>query len=241
MPEVNLLLAFAAGVLGFLSPCIVPLIPGYLSFVSGLSLSELSPADRRQHRVQVLLGTAIFVVGFAIVFTALGASATVLGNVVLRNRVWLGRIGGAVIIMLGLSVLGIVRIPALAHERRWQISRRRGVLGVLPAGMAFGFAWTPCIGPVLAAILTLAATSTHATDGAILLMGYSLGLGVPFLITAVLLTGAVDALGWVRRHGRLIESASGAFLVVMGAALMFDLIFRLNTWILRLFPFRPAI
>src|SRR5438093_1352578 len=147
MPDVNLLLAFAAGVLGFLSPCIVPLIPGYLSFVSGLSLAELPPADRRQHRVQ----------------------------------------------------------------------------------------------PVLAAILTLAATSTRAAGGAILLLGYSLGLGVPFVITAVLLTGTIDALGWVRRHGRLIETASGAFLVAMGTALMFDLIFRLNTLILRLFPFRPAI
>jgi len=241
MPEVNLLLAFTAGVLGFLSPCIVPLIPGYLSFVSGLSLSELSPTDRRQHRARVLLSTAIFVVGFAAIFTALGASATVLGNFVLMNRVWLGRVGGAIVIILGLSVWGIVRIPALSRERRFQVSRRGGLLGIFPVGMAFGFAWTPCIGPVLAAILTLAATSTRAADGAILLLGYSLGLGLPFVITAVFLTGAIDALGWVRRHGRLIEAASGAFLVAMGAALMFDLIFRLNTWILRLFPFRPAI
>ena len=241
MPDVNLLLAFAAGVLGFLSPCIVPLIPGYLSFVSGLSLAELSPADRRQHRVQVVLGTVVFVIGFASVFTALGASATVLGNVVLQNRVWLSRIGGAAIIVLGLSLWGVVRIPGLSRERRVRVPRPRALLGVLPVGMAFGFAWTPCIGPVLAAILTLAATSTRAADGAILLLGYSLGLGVPFVITAVLLTGAIDALGWVRRHGRLIETASGAFLVAMGTALMFDLIFRLNTLILRLFPFRPAI
>jgi len=154
---------------------------------------------------------------------------------------WLGRVGGAIIIILGLSVWGMVRIPALTRERRFQASRRGGLLGILPVGMAFGFAWTPCIGPVLAAILTLAATSTRAADGAILLLGYSLGLGLPFVITAVLLTGAIDALGWVRRHGRLIEAASGAFLVAMGAALMFDLIFRFNTWILRLFPFRPAI
>jgi len=241
MPEVNLLLAFTAGVLGFLSPCIVPLIPGYLSFVSGVSLSELSPNDRRRHRARVLLSTVMFVVGFATIFTALGASATVLGNFVLMNRMWLGRVGGAIVIILGLSVWGMVRIPALSRERRFQVSRRGGLLGILPVGMAFGFAWTPCIGPVLAAILTLAATSTRPADGAILLLGYSLGLGLPFVITAVLLTGAIDALGWVRRHGRLIEAASGAFLVAMGAALMFDLIFRLNTWILRLFPFRPAI
>src|SRR2546428_2939503 len=120
MPEVNLLLAFTAGVLGFLSPCIVPLIPGYLSFVSGLSLSELSPTDRRQHRARMVLSTAIFVVGFATIFTALGASATVLGNFVLMNRMWLGRGGGSIVIILEPSEWGLVRIPAMSHERAIQ-------------------------------------------------------------------------------------------------------------------------
>src|SRR2546425_1856038 len=110
MPEVHVLLAFTAGVLGFLSPCIVPLIPGYLSFVSGLSLSELSPTDRRQHRARVLLSTAIFVVGFATIFTALGASATVLGNFVLMNRMWLGRIGGGFLFMPGVALGGLVGV-----------------------------------------------------------------------------------------------------------------------------------
>src|SRR3989442_11182514 len=123
MPEVNLLLAFTAGVLGFLSPCIVPLIPGYLSFVSGLSLSELSPTDRRQHRARVLLSTAIFVVGFATIFTALGASATVLGNFVLMNRMWLGRIGGAILLFLGLSGSGLVWVPAPFRVRRLYVLR----------------------------------------------------------------------------------------------------------------------
>jgi len=242
MPEVSVLFAFAAGVLGFLSPCIVPLIPGYLSFVSGLSLSEMTAAGRREHRARVVASTLSFVLGFAAIFTALGASATYLGSFVLTNRVWLGRIGGVIIILLGLSVLGILKIPALSRERRLQVPPGRGgVLGAFPVGMAFGFAWTPCIGPVLAAILTLAATTQRMSDGAVLLLAYSLGLGLPFLITAVLVTGTFDALGWVRRHGRAIEAASGAFLVAMGTALVFDLIFRFNTWILRLFPFRPVI
>jgi cytochrome c-type biogenesis protein len=242
MPEINFLLAFAAGVLGFLSPCMVPLIPGYLSFVSGLSLSEMAPGDRRQHRLRVLGSTGIFVLGFATIFTALGASATYLGSVVLDNRLWLGRIGGVAIVLLGLWMLGVLKLPALARERRFVLSPRRGGLaGAFPIGMAFGFAWTPCVGPVLAAILTVAASTQHTSDGATLLLVYSLGLGLPFLITAVLLTGAIDALGWVRRHGRAIEFASGAFLVVMGTALTFDLIFRLNVWILRLLPFRPVI
>lgn len=237
MPEVNLILAFAAGMLGFASPCIVPLIPGYVSFVSGLSLSEMDPEERRRHLGRMWLSTLLFVLGFSAVFTAMGASATVAGNFILSNRQWLSRVGGAVVIVLGLSVLGVLRIPALYRERRFHVGRG----GAFPVGMAFAFAWTPCVGPVLAAILTLAATAARASDGALLLFSYSLGLGVPFLVAAGLLSTAFDALGWFRRHGRAIEAVSGAFLVVMGAALMFDLVFRLNTWILRLFPFQPAI
>lgn len=242
VPDINFLIAFAAGVLGFVSPCIVPLIPGYVSFVSGLSLAELTPLDRRQHRLRVLGSASFFVLGFATIFTALGASATYLGSLILEYRVWLTRIGGAAIVVLGLWMLGVLKIPALARERRWPISRPRGgMLGAFPVGMAFGFAWTPCVGPVLAAILTIAATSTRPLDGAALLLVYALGLGLPFLLTAILLTGAYDALRWLRAHGQAIEVASGAFLVIMGTALMFDAIYRLNAWILRLVPFRPVI
>ncbi|HEY3248593.1 MAG TPA: cytochrome c biogenesis protein CcdA [bacterium] len=242
MPQVNFAIAFAAGVLGFLSPCIVPLIPGYLSFVSGLSLAEMDLDERRRHVNRIVGTTFVFILGFATIFTSLGASATLLGSFILDNRQLLARIGGAVIILLGLSVLGIIKVPGLYRERRFHLERRPGgVVGAFPIGMAFGFAWTPCVGPVLAAILTLAATSQSALGGAGLLLAYSLGLGVPFLITAVLVTTAFDGLHWLRRHGHAVESVSGAFLVVMGAALMFDLVFQLNAWILRLFPFRPAL
>lgn len=242
MQDVSLVLAFAAGVLGFLSPCIVPLIPGYLSFVSGVSLGEMDLVERRRHLAQVLLATTLFVLGFSAVFTALGASASLLGSFIVDNRLWLGRIGGTIVILLGLSVLGIVKVPGLYRERRLQVSQRPGgMFGAVPVGMAFGLAWTPCVGPVLAAILTLAATVQGASGGALLLFAYSLGLGVPFLLAAVLITTAVDAFAWIRSHGRAIETASGAFLVVMGGAMVFDLVFRLNTWILRFFPFRPAI
>jgi len=242
MPQVNFALAFAAGILGFLSPCIVPLVPGYLSFVSGLSLAEMDPAERRRHLSTILGTTAVFVLGFASIFTALGASATVLGAFILTNRELLSRVGGVLIILLGLSVLGVIKIPGFYRERRFQVTRRpRGMLGAFPVGMAFGFAWTPCVGPVLAAILTVAATSQSTLGGAGLLLAYSLGLGVPFLITAVLVTTAFDGFAWLRRHGRAVEMVSGGFLVVMGAALMFDLVFQLNAWIFRLFPFRPAL
>jgi len=242
MQDVNLVLAFAAGVLGFLSPCIVPLIPGYLSFVSGVSLAEIDLQARRRHLAQVLVATALFVLGFSTVFTALGASASVLGGFIVDNRIWLGRVGGTTVILLGFSVLGVVNVPGLQRERRFHLEQRPGgMFGAIPVGMAFGFAWTPCVGPVLAAILTLAATARGAPGGALLLFAYSLGLGVPFLVAAVLLTTAVDAFAWIRRHGRAIEVASGAFLIVMGGAMVLDLVFRLNTWILRVLPFRPAL
>jgi len=242
MTEVSLILAFVAGVLGFVSPCIVPLIPGYLSFVSGVSLGEMDLAARRAKLGQVLSATALFVLGFSIIFTALGASASALGSFVLDNRVALGRVGGIVVVLLGLTVLGVVRVPGLYRERRLQMARRPGgLLGAVPVGMAFGFAWTPCVGPVLAGILTLAASAQGAGGGALLLFAYSLGLGIPFLVAAALITTAVDATGWFRRHGRAVEVFSGGFLVVMGTAMIFDLVFRLNTWILRIFPFRPAL
>ncbi|MGQ0571606.1 MAG: cytochrome c biogenesis CcdA family protein [Armatimonadota bacterium] len=242
MSEVNFVLAFAAGILGFLSPCVVPLIPGYLSFVSGLSLADMSLEERRQHLGRVLLATGLFVLGFSTIFTGLGASASALGSVVLDNRLLLTRMGGAVVIFMGLAVLGIIKVPGLYRERRFRMERRPlGLLGAFPIGMAFGFAWTPCVGPVLTAVLTLAATAQTVGSGALLLFAYSLGLGLPFLATAVLMTAAFDTMGWLRRHARPISAASGVFLLVMGAAMVTDLLFTLNTWILQLVPFRPTL
>ncbi len=242
MSEVNLILAFAAGLLGFLSPCVVPLIPGYLSFVSGISLGEMSPEERRQHLGRVLLATSLFVLGFSMIFTGMGASASLLGDLVLSNRQLLSRIGGAVVIVLGLAVLGIIKVPGLYRERRFQMPRRPvGLLGAVPVGMAFGFAWTPCVGPVLTAVLTLAAASKTAASGALLLFTYSLGLGVPFLVMAVLMTAAFDTMGWLRRNARAVTTISGVFLLVMGTAMVTDMLFTLNTWLIRLVPIRPLI
>lgn len=242
MDDVSLILAFAAGLLGFLSPCVVPLIPGYLSFVSGLSLAEMSPGERRRHLGRVLVATGLFVLGFSAIFTAMGASASAVGGLVLDNRLLLTRLGGAVVILIGLAVLGVIKVPGLFRERRFELQRLPlGLVGAVPVGMAFGFAWTPCVGPVLTAVLTLAATTQTVASGALLLFVYSMGLGVPFLLTAVLMTSAVDALGWLRRHARAVTSVSGVFLLVMGTAMVTDLMFTLNTWLIRLVPFRPAL
>jgi cytochrome c-type biogenesis protein len=240
--EVSLVVAFAAGVLGFLSPCIVPLIPGYLSFVSGLSLGDMSMEERRRHLGRVLVATLLFVLGFSVIFTALGASASALGNIVLDNRQWMSRVGGVIVIVLGLAVLGIIKLPGLYRTRRIEMARRPlGRVGAFPVGMAFGFAWTPCVGPVLSGVLTLAAASQTAATGAVLLFAYSLGLGLPFLVTAVLMTTAFDAMGWLRRNARVVTTMSGVFLLVMGTAMVTDVLFTLNTWLIRLVPIRPAI
>ncbi len=242
MGEVGLVLAFSAGVLGFASPCVVPLMPGYLSFVSGLRLAEMSAEERRRHLGRIMAGAGFFVLGFAAVFTAMGASASVLGALVLENRVLLTRLGGVIVILLGLGVLGVVHVPGFSRERRFAVRRRPlGLAGAFPVGMAFGFAWTPCVGPVLAAVLAMAATAQTASSGALLLFAYSLGLGLPFLATAALTTAAFDALGWLRRRSRPVSAVSGIFLVVMGGAMATDLLFVLNAWIMRLVPFRPVI
>jgi len=242
MSHLTLVVAFAAGVLGFFSPCIVPLIPGYLSFVSGLSIVEMEAPERRRNLGRVLGATLVFVLGFSVIFTALGASASVVGSFVLVNREALSRVGGIVVILLGLFMLGLIRIPGLYRERRIQFSRRPGgLIGVFLVGMAFGFAWTPCVGPVLGAILTLAATTQRAVGGAAMLFAYSLGLGLPFLAAAVVITTAFSMVRTMNRYAHAIEVASGAFLVVMGAALLFDWVFRLNAWILRILPIRPLL
>src|SRR5215470_15510092 len=240
--HLSLVIAFFAGVLGFFSPCVVPLIPGYLSFVSGVSLLEVDAGERRRQVWRVIGATLLFVLGFSLVFTGLGASASLAGAFVLGNRELLGRLGGAVVIFFGLVMLGVIRIPGLSRERRIAFTRRpAGVAGTVLVGMAFGFAWTPCVGPVLGAILTLAATTARAADGAVLLFAYSLGLGLPFLAAAALLTTAFGALRAIGRYAHAIEVTGGAFLVVMGAALLFDWIYRLNAWILQVFPVRPAL
>jgi cytochrome c-type biogenesis protein len=202
----------------------------------------MSMQERRRHLGRILSATTVFVLGFATIFTALGASASALGGLILENRLLLTRVGGTIVILIGLSVLGIIKIPGLYRERRFMAQRPPlGLLGAFPVGMAFGFAWIPCVGPVLAAVLTLAATSQTVASGTALLFAYSLGLGVPFLITALLMTVAFDTLGWLRRNARYVTAVSGAFLLVMGVAMVTDLLFTLNTWILRLVPFRPAI
>lgn len=206
--------AIVAGIISFTSPCALPLVPSYLSYVSGLPVSELSDGQARR---LVVRSTATFVAGFTTVFTALGASSTLFGSLLIRHLPTIMRVSGVVIIIFGLSMTGLFRIPILARERRLDLTKiSRGPLGAFPLGMAFAFGWTPCIGPILASILAVASTSHTMAWGAILLALYSLGLGVPFLVLALGIGRARRSLNFLSRHGRAIEIGGGLLLVAVG-------------------------
>jgi cytochrome c-type biogenesis protein len=206
--------AIVAGIISFTSPCALPLVPSYLSYVSGLPVSELSDGQAKR---LVVRSTATFVAGFTTVFTALGASSTLFGSLLIRHLPTIMRVSGVVIIIFGLSMTGLLRIPILSRERRLDLTKiSRGPLGAFPLGMAFAFGWTPCIGPILASILAVASTSHTMAWGAILLALYSLGLGVPFLVLALGIGKARRSLNFLSRHGRAIEIGGGLLLVAVG-------------------------
>lgn len=208
------LLALVAGFVSFSSPCCLPLVPGYLSYVSALPVSELGDRDARRVTVRASL---LFVAGFTVVFTVLGIAATLVGSLFLRNQDTVVRFFGVVIIGMGLVTMGAIRIPALAREKRLDLNRvPRGPAFAFPMGMAFAAGWAPCIGPVLATILAAAATTGTVAWGAILLIVYSIGLGIPFVLLALGFTRAQRSLNWLRRNGRRIELAGGAMLVGVG-------------------------
>lgn len=208
------LFAVVAGLISFSSPCCLPLLPGYLSYVSALPVSELGD---RQARMVTLRAALLFVAGFTVVFTVLGVVAQLLGSVFLANGGPVVRWFGVPIIILGLSTMGVLRIPFLMKERRMDLARvPRGTAWAFPMGMAFAAGWAPCLGPVLATIYATAAVSGTAVWGAILLVLYSIGLGVPFVALALGFNRAQRSLSWLRRNGRRIEVAGGTLLVVVG-------------------------
>lgn len=227
-------LAFAAGVLSFTSPCCLPLMPGYVSYITSASGDTTASDDPARSRA--LWTAMLFVIGFGAVFTALGASASAVSGLLLENRQLLSRVGGVVIITMGLLLAGVVRIPALMREYRVDLSRvRPGPAGAVPLGMAFAIGWVPCIGPVLAGILTVAASKGSVAEGAALLAVYSLGLGVPFVGLAVAASRFGPVVGWLRRHARAVELSGAAVLVLMGLLLVTDQWLRFFAPLTRLF------
>ena len=229
--------AFVAGVISFTSPCCLPLMPGYVSYVSGVaSGASVGDAATVAIRTRTMLAAALFVTGFATAFTLMGAAASELGTLILRNRIVLGRVAGLFVIVMGLATTGLLRVPILYRERRFDLTRiRPGPAGAIPLGMAFAIGWTPCIGPVLAGILTAAATVEGAWRGATLLFVYSLGLGAPFLLLALGVARTGRLFRWLRRHGRAIEVVGGSVLVLMGVLMITGRWVQLFAPLLRLF------
>jgi len=225
--DTTVLAAFAVGFVSFISPCVLPLVPGYLSAVSGVSIVELRERDHSAARV--LWPAAIFCLSFTIMFVALGMTATGLGQVLNDNRTLLDRIAGALIVAMGILFVLTPFVPKLNREWRPDaLIRRAGSGGPLVAGAAFALAWTPCIGPTLAAILAAAATSDSVGKGGILLAFYSAGLAVPFLLTALAFDRMTMTWRWLREHYLAITAVSGAILIVMGVLIFTQELARLN-------------
>lgn len=218
MTDVTYLAAFIGGFLSFVSPCVLPLIPGYLSFVSGVSMEEFRDGTATSSsRRQLLFSSLAFVAGFSLVFVALGASASVIGEFLMSRLPLLGKIAGLLIIVFGLHTMGVFRLKWLETEKRVHAQRKpAGLIGAMLVGIAFAFGWTPCIGPILGGILVMAGRQETVTDGIKLLAIYSAGLGIPFMLTALAMNHFFRASARIRRHYHAIEVTSGALLIAIG-------------------------
>ncbi len=237
--DVSYAAALLAGLLSFASPCVLPLVPPYLCFLGGVTLEEIAgdrppdPAARRR----VVVAALAFVLGFTTVFVALGASASVLSQVLIQNARWMQVVAGAIIIVFGLHLMGVLRVGFLNRElRAHPEARPTGPIGAFLVGLAFAFGWAPCVGPVLATILTVAAGREEMWEGAMLLTVYSLGIGIPFLAAAAFAGAFLGAMARLRPHMRKIELALGALLVATGLMILTGTFTELGFWLLRTFP-----
>ena len=237
----GLVVAFAAGVISFLSPCVLPLVPGYLSLMSGVGTADLAVATKADTR-RLLRSTLLFVAGFTVVFVALGAGASAIGQTLLEHQRGLNQIAGAVVIVMGLAMAGFVTPRIFQQERRLDVRPSRlGSFAAPVMGMAFAFGWTPCIGPVLASVLSLAATEATLGRGVTLLLAYSLGLGVPFVATGVAFGRLAGALNWVKHHARVINLVSGLLLAAFGVLLFTNRLSRMSSWLIELMNHIPGL
>ena len=237
MVNVSIFAALLAGMLSFLSPCVLPLVPPYLVYLAGTSLERFADAETAPRvRRETMVAAFVFVLGFTTVFVALGASASVLGAVLHAYSYMLGKIAGVVIIVMGLHFLGITPIAFLMQERRLTVAKPVGLWGAYVMGLAFAFGWTPCIGPILGAILAIAGSEDTVTHGAGLLAVYSLGLGVPFMIAAFAVEPFAAFLARFRANLGVVEKAMGGLLVLAGIAFFTGWISDAGSWLLNAFP-----
>lgn len=243
MESVSLLAAFGAGFLSFVSPCVLPVVPGYLSFVSGASMEELASGDSTAgRRWAIMIDILAFVLGFSIVFVALGASATAVGSFLLSKLSLLSKIAGVLVIVLGLHMIGVFRFKTLYQEKRFhQQSKRVGPVGSLLVGLAFAFGWSPCIGPILGGILAYASTQETVGQGMVLLAFYSAGLGVPFIIAGLSMDAFFRMTGRFKKHFRAIEVTSGVLLISVGVLIFTNQLTIISAWMVEKFPWMNEI
>ncbi len=237
MPDVSLYMAFTAGLISFLSPCVLPLVPGYISFISGVSFSELKeksgrPSFLSSEKRIILINSIFFVAGFSMVFILLGASATWLGAFLSSKISLLSKIGGVVIIFFGIYKMGLIRAHFFLKEARFDIKDKKfGYAGAVAIGAAFAFGWTPCIGPILGVILTYAGTLNKVNQGVMLLFVYSLGLGLPFLLTAFGINQFWGFFSRIKKHLRLLEVTSGIIMVIVGVMIFTNKLVLIQSWL----------
>lgn len=240
MPEISnigVLAAFAAGIVSFLSPCVLPPVPGYVSYVAGRTPTDATADRATASRLSAVGVSLCFVLGFLTVFIVLGASATAMGRLLLGYRIELNLIGGVVVILFGLFLTGLIRPDWMMREARFHAATPNGrAISAYTLGVAFAFGWTPCIGPILGSILTVGAASATVAEGAALLAIYSLGLGVPFLLAALFTEGLARRLKAMRQTGRMLQPAAGAVMVLIGLAMITGQMSTFSFWLLEQFP-----
>ena len=235
--SVGVAVSFSAGLFSFLSPCVLPLFPSYLSFITGMSVADLTADLGGAARRRVLLQALAFIVGFSLVFVALGASFSAAGQLLLDYRPWIRRAGGILIVIFGLYIAGVLRIGLFGRTQQWQLREKpAGYLGSLAVGVTFGIGWTPCVGPILGAILSLASTTENVQRGVGLLVAYSAGLGLPFLLSAMALGPFLRAFKRYRPFIPVVERAAGVLLVIVGVLVFTNYFTYLNAWTVSLTP-----
>lgn len=241
--NITYIAALFAGFLSFISPCVLPLVPAYISFISGVSVEDLrNEAQRAAASRKIFISATAFVLGFSTVFILLGATATTVGSFLNANLGLLSQIAGAILIIFGLHVIGVLRIPFLNYEARIHSrSQPTTLVGAFTVGLAFAFGWTPCIGPILGAILAIAGSRDSTMEGMLLLTVYSIGLGVPFLLTAAATAKLLRAMNRIKRHFRTVEFVSGAFLIVVGLLMFFKMFSVLSGTLVRWLPWLTKI
>ncbi len=230
--DISVFIAFSAGFLSFISPCVLPLVPSYITYITGVSFKELSGGESKAKLKWLTVShSMLFIAGFSTIFVLMGASASYLGQLLIQYQSWITKVGGVLIIVLGIHFTGLITIPFLQMERRFELKKKPlGHLGSFLVGVVFAAGWTPCVGPILSTILLYASTTKSSMTGIVLLGFYSLGLGIPFLVASLAFNFFLSAFDKIKRYLRAITIVSGIFLILIGILFLTDLFATLNNY-----------